>query len=435
MTLKRIAIIGGTVWGNRGAAAMLETLIGRIGTAYPDAEFLVYSYYPEQDAQRVRDERITILSAKPAALALSLFPAALWAGAWRCLGLRWPGSLLPRGVCALRDADILLDIAGISFSDGRVIFLPFNILSLLPALLLGVPVGKCAQAMGPFQGVLNRACARFVLSRCRFIFGRGNETAAHLDQLNLTGPHVGQAPDLAFLHQADYAVSGEGREATGQLVRRIVRAREGGRQFICLNPSSLVHARCDKNGVDYPAMMARLCRKLIGQGHGVLLLPMATRAVTGGRLRNNDIPVIRRIVAEIRAGNGGTDSDALLWADWDMDYAAIKSMMGETDFVVASRFHGMVTALALGLPVLAIGWGHKYRELLAHFDLGEWSLDFSETDAGGLEQKTQALIDSADAIRKTIMGHLPGIHERAERQFTAISATLDGMKIQANGEA
>jgi len=189
--------------------------------------------------------------------------------------------------------------------------------------------------------------------------------------------------------------------------------------------------------------VAGLCRGLIAKGYGVLLLPMATRASEGERLRNNDIPVIKRIVAAFHSGAGGAggaggadmEPDALLWADWDMDYSAIKALMGETDLVVASRFHGMVTALDLGLPVLAIGWGHKYRELLAHFGLESWSLDFVETDAVGLEQKTHALLDGGEAIRKTILDRLPEIKRLAERQLNAISATLDGTDIQANGEA
>jgi colanic acid/amylovoran biosynthesis protein len=43
----------------------------------------------------------------------------------------------------------LIDLAGVSFIDGREKFLPFNILTILPAMLLGVPVVKFAQAMGP----------------------------------------------------------------------------------------------------------------------------------------------------------------------------------------------------------------------------------------------------------------------------------------------
>ena len=55
----RISIIGGTFWGNRGAESMLATTIGMISRAFPDARFVVFSYYPEKDRQLVRDNRVT----------------------------------------------------------------------------------------------------------------------------------------------------------------------------------------------------------------------------------------------------------------------------------------------------------------------------------------------------------------------------------------
>lgn len=422
LATQEIAVIGGTVSGNRGAEAMLETLIGRIREARPDAKFNVFSYYPERDNELVGDPAIAVLSARPGALVFIHLPAALWVWCWGKLGLRWPDRLLPREMAALRGSAVLLDIAGISFSDGREIFLPFNILSIWPAILAGVPVVKCAQAVGPFKGALNGLLAGTFLHRCRFIFGRGPETVSHLADLGLSGPLCGEAPDLAFLHEPDYALAQENETDNQQLLERLNRAKKEGRSIVCVNPSSLVHVRCQKNAVDYVSILATLSRTLISRGYAIVLLPMATRSANGDKPRNNDIAVIRSIASSL---SGGTEQDFLFYADWDMNYAAIKSCMAVADCAVVSRFHGLVTALALGLPVLALGWGHKYRELLAHFGLEEWSLDSGDAAAATLEKRTLALIDNGEQIRKTIANALPDIKRGAGKQLEAILSILN----------
>ncbi len=421
MAPTNIAIIGGTIWGNRGAEAMLETLVGQIKLTKPQVSFKVYSYYPDQDSELVTDPDVTILSAKPIDLVLSLYPGALWT--WLCslLGLRWPTRLLPRGVAELRECSLLLDIAGISFSDGREQFLPFNILCIWPAMLLGVPVGKCSQALGPFRNVFNGLMAKIFLPKCCFIFGRGKNTMAHLSELGLERGLIAEAPDLAFLHRPEFSLSRENDERMSSLLDDIRRTKATGRCVVCFNPSSLVAAKCRRVGIDYPKILAFLARALLERGHGVLFLPTATRKSSGLAFRNNDIAVIKLVIEAIGADelDGG-----LHWVDWDINFAAIKACMAESDAALVYRFHGLVAALSLNLPSLALGWGHKYGELMEHFGQEEWALDFACTDKSELLQKLLGLLDARDDLRARVLAALPGVQEQSARQLKKIMAAL-----------
>src|SRR5699024_11042200 len=100
-------------------------------------------------------------------------------------------------VAAIADADVVLDQGGIAFSDGREKFLLFNLAILLPAFFLGRPVVKCAQALGPFRGRINRLAARLALPRVRHIVARGAKTREFVDELGLTNVETGT--DLAFV--------------------------------------------------------------------------------------------------------------------------------------------------------------------------------------------------------------------------------------------
>ena len=152
---------------------------------------------------------------------------------------------------ALRFSDVLLDIGGITFSDGREKFLPFNILSIWPAMLLGVPVVKMAQALGPFRKPLNRFCAAYFLRRCRHIYARGEQTLQYLDEINLPHDQYDPATDIAFLYEPRYSLSHENEDQVQLLVSQIKAEKKRGRKVIVFSPSVLVDHESRRKGLDY----------------------------------------------------------------------------------------------------------------------------------------------------------------------------------------
>jgi colanic acid/amylovoran biosynthesis protein len=382
MVLKKIAIIGGTLWGNRGAEAMLETLIGQLRNRYPEAQFYIYTYYPTKDAALINDPTVHILSATPANLVFSFFPGALISRIFSSCKIRLSKKFLPNEVVKLRECDVLLDIAGISFSDGREKFLPFNILTILPAFLLAVPVVKCAQAMGPFEGTLNQIAAKFTLSKCALLFGRGKDTLHFLYGLGLAKNKIHSAADLAFNHEFPFALTDE--NGSMDLLDKLERWKSNNLQIICLNPSSLVAAQCHKNSIEFAKIMGRTITELINKNFCVFLIPTATRGIDDKNLHNNDLPVIKEIVEHIR---DDVDLEKLGWVENDLNFAAIKTLMSAANIVVTFRFHGLVAALSLNIPTIAIGWGHKYRELMNQFNQENLSLDFNNLGSSDLIEK------------------------------------------------
>lgn len=415
-----VSITGGTIWGNRGAEAMLVTVVGKLREMRPGGHIYIFSYQPRQDRALVNADDITIISSKPAALVVKHFPMALISWLAGLLRLRLPNSMLPKAVRALRDSDVLLDIGGISFSDGREKFLPFNILLIWPAMLLGVPVIKLAQAVGPFRNPINRVAARVFLGKCQRVFARGAITASHLEQLRLPRAKWDLSTDVAFLYEPRYSLSRENEDRLAELTETLRAWRSEGCPVIGIIPSSLVDDKFTAEGRDYVALLTELFSD--GTDMRFVLLPNATRAGTEKRF-NNDLVVIERAQRMAAVGLSEADQARVEYVTYDINTAGTRALIELCDVVVTSRFHGMVSALSLGVPTIVIGWSHKYAEVMAEFDLEKYALDFGEEDFS-LHEAVTELLNGGDALREQMRAKLASVQANAQKQFDYIEQVI-----------
>ncbi|MBN2404271.1 MAG: polysaccharide pyruvyl transferase family protein [Coriobacteriia bacterium] len=421
--MMRISIIAATVTGNRGAEAMLETTVGRLRERWPDVRFNVYSYYPDTDAALVSDPAIQVYSSTPASLVLVHLPFAALLGLLRVIGLGRLRAIFPAPVRALVESDALIDLAGVSFIDGREKFLAFNVLTILPAMMLGTPVFKLAQALGPFSNPANRFASR-ILRRCRLIVARGEGTAAHLAGLGLPEGIVTSAADVAFLFRDEYSLSSEGDDEVDVLTTRCAALAEQGMTVTGICPSAVIAAKAAAESWDYIGFVSAVASSEIAAGRGVLLFPNATRAATPEKLRNNDLPVIAEVRARLTAGLAPDAHGRILAVTGDVNAVGIRRLMRGCGCVAVSRFHAMVGALAAGTPTLVVGWSHKYLEVMRQFGMERYVFDYAQRDAEALAVALDALASDRAAVSEAISEHLPDVISSAESQFGEVEARL-----------
>ena len=413
--MKSFAIIAATVYGNRGAEAMLETVVGRLSEAVPDLRFHVFSYYPDDDRRVLANPQVTLHSSTPAALVLSLLPLALLFGLLRSLFGASALRFAPASIRGLAQSEALVDLAGVSFIDGREKFLPFNVLTLLPARLLGTPVVKMPQATGPFESGINRSFAAWGLPMCRVVWARGGRTREHLEGSGFDGLTFAQADDIAFNHRDAYSRTRDGGPELDALFGELegLRAGEGG-GIIGICPSSVVAVQSRKSGGNYEQVLSVLVSKLLHAGHAVVVFPNATRANAGDAERNNDLPVIRRVRDAVGA------HERLLAFDLDMNTAQIKRVIQAMDAVLVSRFHAMVGALSLEVPAAVLGWSHKYAEVMARFGLEGNVMDYKSMSAEELFESVQRVYEQRALMREAISAALPEVKASADRPVAAL---------------
>lgn len=413
----KVAIVGATLTGNRGAEAMLVTTIGRVRDFAPDVRFVVMTYYPGLDRKLCKDLDVEVVSATPWSLVTRFLPFSIADRISRLFGARLPRWLLPRGPRELSEASVLLDIAGVSFCDGREKFLPFNFLNNWPAMLFGVPVVKLSQAMGSFNGALVRHTARFVLRRCERVFARGDVSLTHCRELGLSD-RVETATDIAFSFREADSLTVENEQDIEDLVKR-ARSLSGSRGTIAIAISAVVHQKSLEKGTNYVAETSKVVRLLLDEGFNVIVMPNAIRSDTD-KLHNNDLPVL----AGIRRALADSPSDRLLVVEADINTAGLRRILKIADVLIASRFHSMIAGLALEMPVMVVGWGHKYEEVLSQFGCAEWAVGHSSLESEALVQRVLEFWEQREPIRAKVRDNLESVRRASLHQFEWLAEFL-----------
>lgn len=398
---------------------MLVTSIAKVRERFPRAKFFIHSYFPAEDRALCDDAAVEIVDASPTALVLQYFPASVAERVVRAVGLRLPGFLLPEGPRGLRDSDMLLDVFGVSYNDGREKFLPFNVLSNWPAMLMGTPVVKLSQGLGTYEHPVTRAVGKWMLGRCKRVFARGKESLGMATAVGL-GRVLGYAPDIAFLYEPDFSLSSENPDYSAEVAADLARRREAGTRVLVLSVSAVVEKKVDAAGQDYAAAMAGIVDALLERDLTVVLLPNANREGKATR-HNNDIPVVEAVRRAVKHPAAATQ---LVGLHKGLNAGGLREIIEQADFMVASRFHAMIAGLALGVPTLVLGWSHKYREILAMFGLQQWAYDFSELDVKVLVQRIDELIEDGPSIRESIASNIERVNSEAQAQFDWVLEAL-----------
>lgn len=408
-----VATLGAAFSANKGAASMLEALIDRLPERLGPCRFSVLTTYPHEDIRQPIDPAVRLVSLTPPRLALVAFPLALLSRLARSVGLPTPWVRWVPPLKAIEDADLVVDLAGISFADGRrLALLVYNVLMTGTPLLLGRPVVKAPQALGPFRTRTVRRAARALLPRLEAVCARGDRTAAQLHGLG--DVEVVRADDLAFL----LSVPG----GTFERVQARWPRREGVER-IALVPSAVVERYAASGGLDLSALLADFTDRISGPGREIILVPHAIRPGAPAS-HMNDLPLCRRIHARV------TRQDQCLLVEDDLTPGELRALLGGADLIVTARFHAMISALATATAPLVITWSHKYLEVLESFDLHECAIGYEALDLDLLERRFHEVRERAVVIHDRIVARLPGARDRALKGLDAIAEASDTSRVK-----
>lgn len=411
-----IAITAASFCGNKGAAAMLQSSIKQLRELYGEhLRVTLMSTYPKRDREIIaampeRYDFINVVNAKPEKLLFLTFPLAVLYGFFRRIPLLRKPFLCNETIRTYSSSDMVIDEAGISFADSRgFVMNTYAFVCAAVPMLCGAPVCKYSQALGSFKNPYNHFLATRILPKMRIICARGEITKKNLAEIGIT-ENVRLCADGAFSMPEDAFYT----ERVNALCEN-----DGffGGNIVGVSISSVVDKRCRKIGIDYKKIMTGFIDRLTSEGRSVLIIANAARE-DSARPRNNDLPICGEVYAAV------SNKSNVRYYPREMFPEELRLLIGRCGVLVASRFHAMIGALEKGVPVLLIGWSHKYKEVSDMFELGGYAADYSELTSEKLWAEFQRLLDNSEDIRSRIAENLPRVKAGSRENIRLISEEI-----------
>jgi polysaccharide pyruvyl transferase WcaK-like protein len=269
------------------------------------------------------------------------------------------------------------------------------------------------QAFGPFEKMDVAQWARKLCENSTLLFARDQESFKHITCLCHQGmDHMHIAPDIAFRFQGAHPNAG------ASVLRRLG-YEFGRRPLVGLVPNMRVYERTSGIGVDnsYVQLLIEIANYCIEElGASVLLLPNEIKVP--GKTTQDDRFLCGIIQSLINRNEYCFTTREYYTSEM------IKSMLSHIDLLISSRFHSLVFALSSGIPVMAIGWSHKYVELLRTFGLNDYVCSHDQLERTTIISILNKAWVERKNSKKSIVDVLPAIYKEVDTMFDLVEQSI-----------
>jgi polysaccharide pyruvyl transferase WcaK-like protein len=272
-----------------------------------------------------------------------------------------------RLVNTLKDVDVVIDLSGIEFIGNLPLKRRYaSYLDTISMQWLAEKNDKLylkyTKSYGPFpdKDKIYRFIVEKYLNKLPFLFVRGENNLRNMTKkLRLKIP-LYSFPDISISLEA------ESKEWALTYVKRL--GVDPSRKIVGLSPSTVIaritRKKAITEGSGYGANNIALCKEIIKfyrlNGLQVLLIPHSID--DGKNLRSCDLALVKKIYSELKNKSG-----IFLFDDMDLTYRQVRAIIGLLDFYVTGRYHSVSSALSMVVPVVALSWHIKYRDLMSLF--------------------------------------------------------------------
>ena len=346
--------IHGAGFHNYGAWLMQDTVMDELTRRFPDADLEFCATPGSHSTYRLHaDHRLQIVLP---AYRRNLYRRALAAFINRGFPADWRRLW---GIVASDEVDALIDVSGYAFGDawpntGKYFGLARRFAQLRKR---GKPVVMLPQMLGPFKNETVRAATQAMLNQVDHVYARDTDSLAACQEIIRDQGRLSLAPDITIF--------AEGIAAPQRP------------PYACIVPNQRM---LDKGGDQWRDKYFDLLTHAISQTHEFGLDVVLLSHAPG----DGDLDIAKKLLPRVDPTRTEVVSD--------LSPRTAKGVLAASQYVVGSRFHALVAALSSGVPVIALGWAHKYPRLLADFGIPDHNLDPNE----GQEKLTRLIRKCAD---------------------------------------
>lgn len=315
--------------------------------------------------------------------------------------------------------DAVIDIHGYAFGD------PWSVEGFRAAAQWGkfcrlkkIPYCFLPQTWGPFEK--NGYADETVKMLCDSSLFYARETLSQEELakvLHKPVDNIPMAPDTVLRF-------GSGPVSLGEDVLRRIGLNRHEKPLIGITPNMRVYERTAGVGVgnEYVRLLARLSEHFIKHiGANVVLIPNEISSwvrYQKGQMRADDRFLCNMVASIVQQPTGCFALRGYHSAE------EIHSVISCLDLLVGSRFHTLVFALSAGVPLIALGWAHKYDGLLRQFGLSDYFAHYSQIPERAILELVSRAWEDRHGITKGIKSALPKVQSEVDLVFDDIAKVL-----------
>jgi polysaccharide pyruvyl transferase CsaB len=362
--------------GNTGETVVLS---GYYGFDNAGDEAVLYSIIKE--LRRLKPElKIIVLSNNPVKTKFTFGVEAV---------TRWH---LPSVVSVIREASLLISGGGSLLQDvtgPKSIIYYLGVVGIAQAMR--VPTFFYSQGIGPVTGLLGKKLIPLVADRVDKITVRDNQSARLLESLGVTKPKVIITPDPVLGIDPEGVNLSRGEKLLGPLGEGSL-----GRIGLTLR--------------DWPGMeellpsLAKWCNDCASQGWEIVIMPfhLPEDRVLGERLLN--------IMAQER--NFSQEKCVILEGGYLTE--EYLSIIGNLDFLISMRLHGLIMAGVMGVPMAGISYDPKVDAFLAQVNQPVTSTVDESLEIGRMLVMLTMALEDRDKLKQNLLEKMPELRMRAQ---------------------
>lgn len=156
--------------------------------------------------------------------------------------------------------------------------------------------------------------------------------------------------------------------------------------------------------------LADVITALAKDGFQIVFLPMHTHEP------DDDIKVASKIVGMLDAK---TRESVLLYRD-QLGPRQMKSVLGDLRLLLAVRFHAIVLATSLNIPVVTLGYHNKNQDIMKTFGVPEFAKPLFDLKEGDAKRIVYDALERTDEIQERLKDAYVGIYQHFDTELRKI---------------
>lgn len=338
--MKKLFIINAQPGGNKGAEAMLETVISNL-------KDVNYQIYIEALNDGIAYERF--INRMPVDIKLARFR---------------PKSFLNPYDVNISESDVVIDIGGINYHDKSLKANLRNLIRHSTFIRHKAKLIFFTQDFGPACKYTTKIIAKYIYQNSALIFMRSTQSKVFMESLigsqdKIYGPY----PDCTL------KLNPSANSPTNELPKN----------YIVLAPSAIMF---NEFGEEY---LNEFVDVALGYNENCTSLVLVHNFTSNGN--TSDLKVSEALHKKILEKGG----NSFLFSK-ELDPSEFKYILKESILSVTSRYHVLVGSMSSGTPSFAIGWSHKYKEFMSLYGMEDKIIQYSKGFSKELNTKIGKII-------------------------------------------